>query len=102
MGNKALTERQKANALRAKKNHQYNLAIEEYKRGQGLPPGQPKPGLQSVANKYPLITKGTLRNLVNGGQSIGAFNATKRKLSPSEERTMVNQILGSADRGLPQ
>jgi hypothetical protein len=45
--------------------------------------------------------KGTLRNLVNGGQSIGAFNAKKCKFSPSKEWMMVNQILGSADCGFP-
>ncbi|KAJ7137997.1 hypothetical protein C8R44DRAFT_583508, partial [Mycena epipterygia] len=43
----------------------------------------------------------TLSNLVNRGQSIGAFNASKQKLTHAEECVLVDFILESADRGLP-
>jgi hypothetical protein len=39
--------------------------------------------------------------VVNGGESISAFNASKRKLAYAEERVLVDFILESSDRGVP-
>ncbi|KAJ6536520.1 hypothetical protein DFH09DRAFT_833078, partial [Mycena vulgaris] len=36
-----------------------------------------------------------------GGVSMSAFNATKQKLTPAEERILVDHICTSADRGFP-
>ncbi|KAJ7128353.1 hypothetical protein C8R44DRAFT_528589, partial [Mycena epipterygia] len=36
-----------------------------------------------------------------GGQSIAEVNVKKQKLSPAEERVLVDHILISADRGFP-
>lgn len=47
------------------------------------------------------VQKSTLQRLINGGESLSAFNASKRKLTYAEEHVLVNFILKSSDRGLP-
>lgn len=43
----------------------------------------------------------TLRHHANGGVSMSAFNTSKQKLLPAEERVVINHICVSADRGFP-
>ena len=43
----------------------------------------------------------TLTRLASGSTSMSTFNASKQKLSPAEERVLVDFILESADRGFP-
>lgn len=43
------------------------------------------------------VSKSTLQRLVNGGVSMSAFNAGKQRLTPAEERVVVDFCLESAD-----
>jgi hypothetical protein len=56
--------------------------------------------IQAIADKYG-VSSSTLQALVNGGTSLSAFNATKRKLTHAEERVLVDWILESSDCALP-
>ena len=96
----ALSERVKAQARRRVKNAHYQEAIDEYLREQEKPAGTKKRGLRIIARKHK-IDHNTLGRLVKGGQSMSAFNASKRKLTFAEERVLVDFILESADRACP-
>jgi hypothetical protein len=98
MVGRALSERVKRQKLRRRENTKLQDAIDEYKREQEQE-GK-KRGLRPIAAKHGVNFK-TFSNLVNGGRSIGTFNASKQKLTHSEERVLVDFILESADRGLP-
>jgi hypothetical protein len=54
-----------------------------------------------VADEFD-VSKSTLQRLVmGGGVSMSAFNAGKQRLTPAEERVLVDFALESADRGFP-
>ena len=57
-------------------------------------------GLRPIADKHQ-VNHQTLANLANGGRSMSAFNASKRKLGIGEEQVLVDFILESADRSIP-
>lgn len=100
MAGRALSEQAKAIAKRRAVNEKYQHAIDEYLREQAKTDGTKKSGLRPIADKHGVCYR-TLGNLVNGGTSISAFNASKQKLSAAEERVLVDFILISADRGIP-
>ncbi|KAF8588819.1 hypothetical protein K439DRAFT_1313379, partial [Ramaria rubella] len=43
----------------------------------------------------------TLGQLSRGGLSISDFNTMKQRLSPKEERVIVDYVVGEADHGFP-
>ncbi|KAJ7674115.1 hypothetical protein B0H17DRAFT_838264, partial [Mycena rosella] len=45
--------------------------------------------------------KDTLRRRPTRNASMNTFNATKQKLTPSEERVVVDTVLACHDRGFP-
>lgn len=98
MVRRALSERVKRQKLRRRENSKLQDAIDEYKMEQEKE-GK-KRGLRPIAAKHGVNFK-TLSNLVNGGRSISAFNASKQNLTHPEERVLVDFIGESADRGLP-
>lgn len=99
MVGRALSDQVKKQKHARAVNSQYQAAIDEYEREQAKTSGR-KRGLRPIAEKHNVNYR-TLSNLVNGGTSIGSFNATKRKLTISEERVLVDFITASADRGMP-
>lgn len=98
MVGRALSERVKRQKLRRRENSKLQDAVDEYKIEQQKE-GK-KRGLRPIAEKHGVNFK-TLSNLVNGGRSMSAFNASKQKLTHPEERVLVDFILESADCGLP-
>lgn len=99
MVGRALSERVKAQQQRRKLNKQMQDAVDEYLREQEKPKDRRR-GLRPIADKHKVHYR-TLANLAKGGQSLSAFNASKRKLGFAEERVLVDFILESADRSLP-
>jgi Tc5 transposase DNA-binding domain len=81
-------------------NARYQAAVDDYLREQEKPVGAKKCGLCVIADKHKVKYR-TLGRLVNRGQSISAFNASKRKLTYQEEHVLVDFILESADRACP-
>lgn len=57
--------------------------------------------LRAIARDCRIKNHTTLRNRVNGIQSIASFNRTKQILSPAEEETIVKLLLASSDRSRP-
>jgi transcriptional regulator with XRE-family HTH domain len=100
MVGRALSERVKLQERRRVDNTIMQHAIDEYLREQEKPDGVRKRGYRPIADKYG-VSSSTLQALVNGGTSLSAFNATKRKLTHAEERVLVDWILESSDRALP-
>lgn len=100
MVGRTLSDYAKSIAQRRTINKQYQLALDAYKREQAKTDGSKKRGLRPIAAEYNVCYR-TLGNLINGGQSMSAFNASKQKLSYAEERVLVDFILHSADRGIP-
>lgn len=100
MVGRALSERVKKQIGRRAENTLYQAAVEEYHREQAKPEGTKRRGLRPIADKHGVNYK-TLGNLVKGGRSMSAFNASKCKLTAAEERVLVDFITASADRGLP-
>lgn len=47
------------------------------------------------------VSQSTLHRHVSGKRTKGEFTATKQKLTSAEEQTLVEFVLGCADRGLP-
>jgi hypothetical protein len=100
MVGRALSERVKLQERRRVDNTIMQHAIDEYLCEQEKPDGVRKCGYRPIADKYG-VSSSTLQALVNGGTSLSAFNATKRKLTHAEERVLVDWILESSDRALP-
>ena len=74
-------------------------AIDEYKQ-QELKPKNLQMSYQAVTDIHK-VSKSILQRLVTGGVSMSAFNAGKQRLTPAEERVVVDFCLESADRGFP-
>ena len=102
MGNHALSDKVKKINQRRAKNHVMQQAVEDYLQEQQKPEDQRK-GARIIAREHGI--PGSYSTILNhaGGRNIpmSAFNASKQKLSPVEERVLVDFILGSAGRGFP-
>jgi hypothetical protein len=96
---KPLSEAVKLQKSRAQDNARMRRAIDEYKQ-QELKPKNLRLSYKTVANLHN-VSKSTLQRLVTGGVSMSAFNAGKQRLTPAEERVVVDFCLESADRGFP-
>lgn len=74
-----------------------NRALEAYE----FEKTQPKPkGLRKIAAEF-AVSHSTLGRLANGKRSMSAFNQTKQKLSPAQEKVLVDCLIESAERGFP-
>jgi hypothetical protein len=71
-------------------------AMEDYHQN-ALKPKEHKV-LLSVLAKRNGVDKETLRRRANGGQGITEMNVKKQRLTPKEERVVIDHILMSADR----
>lgn len=74
-------------------------AIEAYQHNV-LKPKEVRLSDRAIADLHG-VNKDTLRRQATGGRSMAEFNASKQKLSPKEERVLVDHVLASADRGFP-
>lgn len=99
MAGRALSNQVKRQKQRRAINTALQAAVDEYQQEQ-LKPKKLRSGLRVVASKHGVNYK-TLGNLAKGGRSMSAFNASKQRLTPEEERILVDFILNSADRGNP-
>lgn len=75
-------------------------AIDAWEHEQVKPAETKKKSYRIISDEYS-VSKSTLQRLCNGGVSMSAFNAAKRRLTPEEERVVVDFSLDSADRGFP-
>src|ERR1700692_209863 len=96
---KALSEQVKRQKATTRKNAQMRQAIDVY-RQQEFKPKDERKSYRQVADEFD-VSKSTLQRLVMGGVSMSAFNAGKQRLTPAEERVLVDFALESADRGFP-
>lgn len=99
MPGRALSERQKKQKAREIIKERTEKAVLAYLAEQQKEPCLRK-GLRVIAELYG-IDHNKLARAVKGGRSMDEANAAKQKLSPAEERVLVNFILNSADRGFP-
>lgn len=91
---------QKIRARRAE-NAILQQAFDQLEHEHAKPKGVAKMSLRKVAEKYK-VARSTLSALFNGKrESISTFNASKQKLSVSEERLLVDYIKESANLGFP-
>lgn len=97
---KALSDRAKNITKRRADNANMQKAVDAYVQEQAKPEGTKKLGLRKIAEKFEVGFR-TLGRLVNGGVTMSAFNASKQKLTPTEERVLVDFAKESADRGFP-
>ena len=86
----ALSEHVKQQAQRRHKNARYQKAIDKYmiEQNHTLAPGERRRGFWPIAKEWK-VKKSTLQRLVNGGESLSAFNASKRKLTYVEEHVFI-------------
>ena len=96
----ALSEQVKRQKATARHNSRMRAAIDEYWEQELNPNAADWLSYRAVADKHD-VSKNTLQRLVNGGISMSAFNASKQRLIPTEERIIVDFCLESADRGFP-
>src|SRR3979411_665354 len=96
----SLSEQVKRQKATARHNCRMWTAIDEYQQQELKPNAADRLSYRAVADKYN-VSKSTLQRLVNGGISMSAFNASKQRLTPPEERIVVDFCLESADRGFP-
>jgi hypothetical protein len=98
MTGKALSEHVKAQKQQRHDNWRMQSVIDEYliEKSCPLKPGETRQGYQPIDTKSEFL-KSTLERLVNGGQTISAFNTLKRKLDYAAEHVLVDFILESAD-----
>jgi len=96
----SLSEQVKRQKATARHNCRMRTAIDEYRQQELKPNAADRLSYRAVADKYN-VSKSTLQRLVNGGISMSAFNASKQRLTPAEERIVVDFCLESADRGFP-
>lgn len=75
-------------------------ALDAFKQEELKPPNIKRRSYREIADEY-LVSKSTLQCLAAGGTSMSAFNAGKQRLTPEEERVVVDFCLESADRGFP-
>jgi hypothetical protein len=97
---RALSEQVKQQKATARHNSRMRAAIDEYREQELNPNAADRLSYRAVADKHD-VSKSTLQRLVNGGISMSAFNASKQRLIPAEERIIVDFCLESADRGFP-
>jgi hypothetical protein len=95
----ALSEQVKQQKATARHNSRMRVAIDEYQE-QELKSTVDRLSYRAVADKHD-VSKSTLQRLVNGGISMSSFNALKQRLTPPEERIIIDFSLESADRGFP-
>ncbi len=96
----ALSDQVKQQKATAQHNSRMRAAIDEYQQQKLKPNAVDRLSYQAVADKHD-VSKSTLQRLVNGGISMSAFNTSKQRLTPAEERIVINFCLESADRGFP-
>jgi hypothetical protein len=96
----ALSEQVKQQKATARHNFRMRIAIDEYRAQELKPDVSDRLSYRAVADKHD-VSKSTLQRLVNGGISMSAFNTSKQRLTPAEERIIINFCLESADRGFP-
>lgn len=99
MVGRALSDRVKRAKQRNSRDHQLRRALlaDEANR---LRPKHLQRSRADIAREFK-VNKDTLKRIADGGTSISAFNAGKQKLTPVEERIIVDDIKESADRGFP-
>lgn len=100
MGKHTLSNKDKKINQQQSKNHVMQLAVKDYLQEQQKPKGQRK-GAQVIAQEHGI--PGSYSTILNhaAGRNVpmSAFNASKQKFVPAEERVLVDFILGSAERG---
>jgi hypothetical protein len=103
MGRITLSDAQKKQKSNRCLNAQYQAAVQHYQDEQEKPAGVKKLSLRAVAALYPGISYSTLLKYVKPGHvTMGAFLASKQKITPPEERIMVDEALVASGRGFPK
>lgn len=99
MGRKSSSIAQRKRMLRTAQDAKMKEAIAAYRKIESTP-GAPKPSARDIALSHG-VPPTSLRRLLAGGTSIADFNATKRHLTPAEERVLLNFTKEQAKRGFP-
>lgn len=96
----ALSNTLKRRISRADEEKRILKGVEKY-REEMAENGAPKSSLRAIAKEFGIKCWATLRNRINGTQSISAFNESKQYLTPAEEGKVVELLLASSDRSRP-
>ncbi|KIO25458.1 hypothetical protein M407DRAFT_8361 [Tulasnella calospora MUT 4182] len=99
MGRKATTIACRKREERAAQDARMKSAIAHYQKLETTP-GSTQMSLRSIALLHK-VPHSTLHRLLNGGISISDFNASKRHLTPAENRILLNFAEDQAKRGFP-
>lgn len=100
MAKHALSEQVKKQKHRRAENAKMQRALDAWRVELEKPEGMSRKSIRRIALDCDVNYR-TLARLAKGGVSMSAFNASKQKLKPPEERVVVDFIKESADRGLP-
>ena len=96
MVGKAKPESVKTKISRQAHDVKLGQAVQAYLLDQ-LRPREERKGSRTIAKEYGVCYK-TVERQANGGVSISNFNATKQKLTPAQERVLVEYLQESARR----
>ncbi|THV00840.1 hypothetical protein K435DRAFT_963806 [Dendrothele bispora CBS 962.96] len=99
MVNKAISQRTRDHEASETRQANLEKATAAYLEDQKKTTGERKKGLRQIAEQFG-VDKTTLNRRVHGGQSIQEFNTTKQKLTPAEEKVIVDHIIERAQRAL--
>lgn len=97
---KALFTRVKKIRKRRAVNADFQKALDAYQQEQAKPEGMKKLGLRKIAEKFGVGWQ-TLGRLANGETTASSFAASRQKLTPAEERILVDFSKDSSDIGFP-
>jgi hypothetical protein len=99
MVGRALSEHVKKAKRRRTDNAILQEAVDAFHQNRERPEAM-RESERAIARRFG-VSPDTVRRHANGGVSMSAFNASKQKLSPPEERVVIDHICASADRGFP-
>src|ERR1700761_6727468 len=96
---RALSKAVQNQKIQKEKNVKMARAVEDYQQN-ALKPKDKQVSFRDIAKRNG-VDKESLRRRANGGRGITEMNENKQRLTPNEERVVIDHILISADRGFP-
>lgn len=96
----ALSKNQQAIKKRRAENAKLQKAVDAYRQEQTKPDSEPRKGIRYFAKRFG-VSKSTLGRAIEGKLTRSAFSESRQKLTPVQERVLVDFITESADRGFP-
>ncbi|KIY48004.1 hypothetical protein FISHEDRAFT_74076 [Fistulina hepatica ATCC 64428] len=102
MAGRATSERVKTIKRRRADNAKMQAAVAAYLKELAKPEGERRKGARTVANEHSVNYRTLHDHAVGKHRPMSAYLESKQRLSAAEEHVVVDWIIESADRGIPQ